>query len=164
MNKVFVCLVALTLVAISALMMENQRFDAQQEQASTAAFRDGAYRGQLAATRREEPRFATTRWASAPDQAAFAAGYDQSYRHVVAARMTDTAAPDAAYRDGLYLGKLQAEEGRSARTATSRWSSEKDRSSYAKGYTEAYGQASASAARANESAPETVEVTPQDHP
>lgn len=41
---------------------------------------------------------------------------------------------DAAYRDGLYLGKLAQAENRTMRPPVGRWSTEKDRASFAAGF------------------------------
>ena len=41
---------------------------------------------------------------------------------------------DAAFRDGLYLGKLAQAENRTMRPPVGRWSSEKDRASFAAGF------------------------------
>jgi hypothetical protein len=58
---------------------------------------------------------------------------------------------DAAFRDGLYLGRLAAEHGAEPHLAIGRWSALEDRSSftagYQEGYTEYLGGRSASATR-----------------
>jgi hypothetical protein len=41
---------------------------------------------------------------------------------------------DAAYRDGLYLGKLAQAENRTMRPPVGRWSTEKDRAAFAAGF------------------------------
>lgn len=41
---------------------------------------------------------------------------------------------DAAYRDGVYLGKLAQAAKRPVRPPVGRWSSEKDRASFAAGF------------------------------
>ena len=46
---------------------------------------------------------------------------------------------DAAYRDGLYLGKLAHAEKRQVRPPIGRWSTEKDRASFAAGYRQGFG-------------------------
>jgi hypothetical protein len=51
-------------------------------------------------------------------------------------------AADAAFRDGLYLGKLAAEAGQPMRTAIGRWSREQDRIMFAAGYRRGYNGAS----------------------
>ena len=56
-----------------------------------------------------------------------------------------TLAADGAFRDGLYLGKLAAENGESARLAIGRWSSAQDRTMFAAGYRRGYNEVSISA-------------------
>ncbi len=55
-------------------------------------------------------------------------------------------ATNAAFRDGLYQGKLVAEHGREARPSVGRgrWNSEQDRASFISGYLQGYGQVLAS--------------------
>ena len=48
---------------------------------------------------------------------------------------------DAAYRDGLYLGRLDAEAGRRPHLAIARWNQTADRNLFRAGYNEAYSQA-----------------------
>jgi hypothetical protein len=47
---------------------------------------------------------------------------------------------DAAYRDGLYLGKLAHEAKRQVHPPIGRWSTEKDRASFTAGYREGFGE------------------------
>lgn len=49
---------------------------------------------------------------------------------------------DAAFRDGLYLGKLAAESGRPMHPAIGRWSTEQDRNTFSVGYQRGYREAS----------------------
>ncbi len=49
-------------------------------------------------------------------------------------------ANDAAFRDGLYIGKLSRTEGRAMRPPVGRWSTAQDRASFLRGYQQAYGQ------------------------
>jgi hypothetical protein len=49
---------------------------------------------------------------------------------------------DGAFRDGLYLGKLAAENGQPARPAIGRWSADHDRSMFAAGYRRGYNETS----------------------
>jgi len=53
---------------------------------------------------------------------------------------------DGAFRDGLYLGRLSAERGRAQQPPSGRWSTEKDRASFAAGYRRGYNDSLASAA------------------
>ena len=56
-----------------------------------------------------------------------------------------TLAVNGAFRDGLYVGRLSAEGGRSLRPPVGRWSNERDRASFAAGYRRGYGDSLASA-------------------
>ena len=47
-------------------------------------------------------------------------------------------AGDAAYRDGLYLGKLSRKANTSMRPPVGRWSTEKDRASFVAGYRQGF--------------------------
>jgi hypothetical protein len=56
---------------------------------------------------------------------------------------------NAAFRDGLYQGKLAADEGRQFHIATARWSKSQDRASFAAGYRQSYGLISSATAAEN---------------
>lgn len=47
---------------------------------------------------------------------------------------------DAAFRDGAYLGRLDAQTGRTPHLTTGRWSNSLDRSSFIAGYRSGYGK------------------------
>jgi len=49
---------------------------------------------------------------------------------------------DAAFRDGLYLGRLAQAENRTMRPPVGRWSTEKDRASFAAGFQQGLGERS----------------------
>jgi hypothetical protein len=49
---------------------------------------------------------------------------------------------DAAYRDGLYLGKLAHDAKRPMHPPIGRWSTEKDRASFTAGYQQGFGEES----------------------
>lgn len=51
-------------------------------------------------------------------------------------------ANDAAFRDGVYLGKLARAANRRTRPPIARWSTEKDRASFAAGYRQGFGEES----------------------
>jgi hypothetical protein len=106
---------------------------------SSAAFRDGAYLGKLAAERGEAPHMALARWTSNTDRNLFAAGYDQAYS--VSLSGSDFARDQnnlAAFRDGLYLGKLDAERGNALHIAAGRWGTNNNRAAFVQGYNQAY--------------------------
>lgn len=50
-------------------------------------------------------------------------------------------AGDGAFRDGLYLGRLTAQQGRPARPPIGRWSNTSDRTSFLAGYRRGYDAA-----------------------
>jgi hypothetical protein len=50
-------------------------------------------------------------------------------------------ASDAAFRDGLYVGRLAGERGEPQRIAVARWSTEQDRALFADGYRRGYANA-----------------------
>jgi hypothetical protein len=53
-------------------------------------------------------------------------------------------AGDGAFRDGLYLGKLAAENGDAvARPAIGRWSTDQDRATFAAGFRRGYNESRA---------------------
>ena len=49
-------------------------------------------------------------------------------------------AADAAYRDGLFLGQLDAARGRTRHVCIGRWSEASDRDSFAAGYEAGYSK------------------------
>src|SRR5438067_2070940 len=60
---------------------------------------------------------------------------------------SDTAiqVPDAAFRDGIFQGRLAAEQGRSPHLSAGRWSRDSDRQSFVAGYQLGYAEASGTA-------------------
>ena len=48
---------------------------------------------------------------------------------------------DAAYRDGVFLGGLDARQGRRVRPSIGRWNDEKDRALFKSGYEKGYREA-----------------------
>lgn len=55
-------------------------------------------------------------------------------------------AVDGAFRDGLYVGRLAAADGRALLPPVGRWSSERDRASFVAGYRRGYGDAGSESA------------------
>ena len=51
-------------------------------------------------------------------------------------------AADAAFRDGLYLGGLDAANGRARHVSAGRWGTDADRTLFRSGYEAGYGHAS----------------------
>jgi hypothetical protein len=54
-------------------------------------------------------------------------------------------AATAAFRDGLYEGKIAGERGSEPRVSVGRWASQEDRAAYTAGYLHGYDQADADA-------------------
>jgi len=50
---------------------------------------------------------------------------------------------DAAFRDGFYLGRLDAQDARKARPSLGRWNDARDRASFLAGYQQGYERARA---------------------
>jgi hypothetical protein len=113
---------------------------ASNQEISSAAFRDGSYLGKLAAGRGDAPHMAVGRWAKNADRILFATGYSEAYSQNLTANAVarGNQADVAAFRDGLYLGKLDSERGSARHVAIGRWSDASDRASFAKGYDQAY--------------------------
>ena len=164
MKKYFMWMVALAVCAGAAEIASSVNQNAADRQssasaeASTAAFRDGAYVGKLAAHRGEAPHQAIGRWAQNADQRQYATGYTQAYYENRAAdqAVPGNAAKLAAFRDGLYLGKLDSENGAVRHVAVGRWAQEGDRTAFANGYNQAYADSELS--RANQSKSRIVEA------
>jgi hypothetical protein len=56
-------------------------------------------------------------------------------------------ATNAAYRDGLYLGRLATTQGSQPHVSSGRWSSKEDRASFVAGYQDSYDEVLASRVR-----------------
>ena len=69
--------------------------------------------------------------------------------HPQAQRANQDFATDGGFRDGLYLGRLTAKQGRPNQPPIGRWSAKHDRDSFLAGYLQAYQAASASGVLAN---------------
>ncbi|MGA8273278.1 MAG: hypothetical protein WB919_17075, partial [Candidatus Sulfotelmatobacter sp.] len=114
--------------------------------ATDTAFQDGTYLGKLAARQAIPAHVDTGRWATAADRKSFADGYTAAYDEVLA-RMLQQKASDpsnvtaAAYRDGLYLGKRDAEDHRPADITSVRWAQSQNEESFVLGYRQAYANA-----------------------
>jgi uncharacterized protein with FMN-binding domain len=112
-------------------------------QVTNAAYRDGAYLGRLAAEHGDAAHISIARWSTASDRELFSAGYENAYAERTAkndlAGPADSAgvpnsATNAAFRDGLYVGKWDASQGNVAHLAVGRWSRTEDRAAFAEGY------------------------------
>lgn len=80
--------------------------------------------------------------------AAAIAAVDAS-EHPVGSRSGHYLAADGGFRDGLYLGRLTAQQGRPNRPPVGRWSNKHDRNSFLAGYLQAYQAASVSGVSAS---------------
>ncbi len=65
-----------------------------------------------------------------------------SIRSTPADPVAQVRATDGAFRDGAYLGRLDAKQGQAAHVATGRWVSVSDRQAFAEGYDHGYTLAS----------------------
>ena len=126
--------------ALIALNTGTSSSDVSQQarNAGNAAYRGGAYAGKLAAFRGEAPQIAGGRWAKQDDRNSFTAGYEQAYNENQTQPQRLSEVTNTAYRDGLYLGKLDASRGRDPHIASGRWSTGIDRASFSAGYRQAY--------------------------
>ena len=68
----------------------------------------------------------------------FGAGAAVSNHANVADQHLAASATNAAFRDGLYLGKLTAEQGGGPHISRGRWSCEADRAAFTQGYQEGF--------------------------
>lgn len=139
-------------IAILAMAMTlgrgNNEMSIMGKQINYGAFRDGVYLGTLAAKGGEAPRLSTGRWLTRADREFFADGYATAYDRMQAfileGNQLEGNAADgtngAAFRDGLYLGKLDAEQGRAEKIASGRWVQVRDRESFVSGYRQAYAE------------------------
>jgi hypothetical protein len=58
----------------------------------------------------------------------------------ISTRQSASEATNAAFRDGLYLGKLAAGRGDSFHVSRGRWATDSDRNAYAVGYERGYNE------------------------
>jgi len=69
---------------------------------------------------------------------ALVAGIGFAWRATIHGNTLPTEASDAAYRDGIYLGRLAAKDGEAPHIARGRWSADEDRASFSAGYEHGY--------------------------
>jgi hypothetical protein len=107
---------------------------------SNAAFRDGSYEGTQDGKTGNVPHLALARWPTSEDRAAFVHGYKTAYEGTLSAISQDMlpATASAPYTDGLYVGKLDAQQGRDAHPMTGRWWQARDKQLFSAGYRKAY--------------------------
>ena len=144
MTKLLVWLLALAVLAGTATMLRTYApSDASQTVAAatmTAPFRDGLYLGRRAAEQGENRHVSSGRWSSREDRASFVAGYQLGYASATLPINPAYEATNGAFRDGLHLGKFDAEHNNDLHIASGRWARQADRDSFTAGYQEAYAK------------------------
>jgi hypothetical protein len=126
-------------VAVAKKHLGDLNPQATKQQNESAAFRDGLYLGKKAAERGDVAHVATARWANDTERAQFAAGYEHAFGGAVAGGSAQSdATAVAAYRDGLYMGKLDSEKGDDPHVAVARWSQPVHRAAFSEGYNQGY--------------------------
>ena len=97
MKSLWIVSVAVIMIFTAILRMDAGAAPDANHQARNAAFRDGTYLGNLAASRSESPRIASGRWSRAEDRASFTYGYQQAYEKFSADRGPwNQSAPEAS--------------------------------------------------------------------
>jgi hypothetical protein len=142
--------VAVAIAFFAAFAHTNNNALITTNQALNGAFRDGVYLGTLAARRAEAPHIAFGRWATANDQQSFREGYSEAYEQTLALMVHEKPQAQnnsAPYRDGLYLGQLDAMQGRPEHVGSGRWAQSQDREFFTVGYRRAYADTIASRAQ-----------------
>lgn len=93
-------------VGMGAVGYRASRCSADIKQAD-AAYRDGFYQAKIDVAKGRKPHLSSGRWSTDQDRASYIAGYQQTYRELIA-RATKATEPSAAelagYRDGLLDG------------------------------------------------------------
>jgi hypothetical protein len=145
MKKHSVWIVLMMVCAVAAGVANKGPSKAMEQQAQTlgrefarAAFRDGLYLGKLAAQRGESAHIAVSRWAKESDRTLFASGYQLAYGESLARISKEQSDQAGAFRDGLYLGRLDSDRGDAPHVAVARWSNANHRDAFAKGYAEGF--------------------------
>lgn len=142
MGRTFLLAVLLAALAIGLIAVGLvSREKTQNDTATNGAYRDGLYLGTLAAEGGELPHIAFGRWSKVSDREAFVAGYKVAYEQTLSgSNRSKELNPNtsAAYRDGLYLGKRDAEQGHAEHVTSGRWAQLGDRELFASGYRQAY--------------------------
>lgn len=150
-----ICALALIIVSGGAAIVNTQTDVAgirngqvTNGQVTAAAYRDGAYLGRLAAEHGDPAHVSIARWSTATNRELFSAGYETAYAEQTAKNRLPgrednigvlNHATNAPFRDGLYVGKLDAARGNVIHLAVGRWSTKDDRTAYAEGYSQTSG-------------------------
>jgi hypothetical protein len=148
MTKQFVWALALIIgvgIGVAAVRRSSNlngwQQDGSDKQANlNAAFRDGAYTGKQDAQSGHAFHVATGRWTSVADRASYAAAYNMAFNEGTEQNGPTFSGKDgvAAFRDGLYLGKLDSDRGNERHVAAGRWSKDVARASFTEGYNRGY--------------------------
>ncbi len=102
------------------------------------AYRDGLCQGELAAQHGSAVHVTSGRWGADQDRTSFGAGYEQGYHKFFNATTNTAPATNAAFRDGLFLGRLAVKHGEESRIAVGRWATGQDRLFFTTGYQQGY--------------------------
>lgn len=142
MKKQILCtlfVLTIIIVGVAAYLVSQQTGD--NSAAGSAAFGDGHYLGTLDAKNGRMPHAAVGRWWIDSDRRLFIQGYKAAYEQTTS-QLHQKSGVDlntlTAYRDGLDLGKRDAEQRRSEHAGTARWPQLQDKELFAFGYHEAY--------------------------
>jgi hypothetical protein len=153
MKKHSVGIALLIVCAGAAGVINKGSSKAMEQQAQTlgreftsAAFRDGLHLGKFAAQRGESAHIAVSRWAKDSDRTLFASGYQLAYRESAERFSKEQSDQAGAFRDGLYLGRLDSDHGDTPHVAVARWSNANHREAFARGYAEGFKVADAARA------------------
>jgi hypothetical protein len=135
-----VLVLALTIIIVIA-SIAGKRTTMTDDTANSGPFRDGSYLGMLDASHGKVPHLAAGRWSSESDRQSFIRGYKTAYAQT-RLLLTQNGASNpntvASYRDGLYLGKLDAQQGRAEHPSVGRWVESKDKELFVSGYYQAF--------------------------
>jgi hypothetical protein len=140
-KEIFVAILPVTLaiVGMSAYLALTPD-GAPKDDASNDAYQDGSKLGSRDAIQAQRPHLALARWSTHSDRDAFVEGYKTAYEKTQSTQEQDSNLQQnsAAYCDGLYLGKIDAAQGREAHVAVGRWAQPQDREAFAAAYRRAY--------------------------
>jgi hypothetical protein len=150
MKATFVLALIMIIVSGGAVIVMTQTDVAgiRNGQVTAAAYRDGAYLGRLAAEQGDPAHVSIARWSTATNRELFSAGYKNAYAEQTAKNLLPgreynigvlNHATNAAFRDGLYVGKLDAARGNVIHLAVARWSTKENRTAFAEGYSQTSG-------------------------
>jgi hypothetical protein len=142
MNKVNLwATIIFILVIFTMVLAKTADNDDRNGMGSDGDFRYGEYLGRHAAQTGEPTRVSFRRWATIANQESFIRGYQAGYKKILEANVQQRTLilnTQASFRDGVYLGKLDAKLERTAHIAAGRWPGKEDRASFGLGYRQSY--------------------------